>query len=291
MRSTEAPAYRGPIDFRRLPTFLPGRPPSNDQPGGPTTVAGPEVDGNITTFAAPSPVEATTTGAPAAGLPGWTGFSSADNLPDQYDPSVAVGPEHVVQTANRVIRMWDRSGNLALSATLDTAKFFDLPNEVLNGQPRIVYDSLHGRWVLAEESYACGYTPTGYLDFLVSRTADPTGTWDGYFYAFEGAFPADPTIGTSTDKLTFTADFRDLVNVLASCGPNVNGTYHETDVFITDWADVLANGGTNHKIDTGSLSWFADAGDFTKFQSASAWPSRSRRRRARCSWWSCTTTV
>ena len=43
--------------------------------------------------------------------------------------------------------------------------------------------------------------PAGYIDFAVSRTADPTGSWDIGYIFWEGYLPDSAAFGTSTDKL------------------------------------------------------------------------------------------
>ena len=70
-------------------------------------------------------------------------------------------------------------------------ELFNLPPGFGNSDPRVIYDSLHGRWVGTEVSWTCdgdgdgtADDPIGYIDFIVSRTADPTGVWDLYFFGF-----------------------------------------------------------------------------------------------------------
>jgi hypothetical protein len=240
--------------------------------------------------AGPAPVLATTTAAPAAAQPGWAGFDFTDTGFQPPDPWVAVGPEHVVQSVNTSIQMWDREGTEALPATLISAfDFFALPpddepfcgpqfDEVClfpyrNADPRFIYDSLHGRWIGTEVSWTCDANqdntaddPIGFLDFIWSDTADPTGLWNLFYYEFEGFLPDYPAPGTSTDKLAFTANFF-VMDPSATC--TAGATYQETDAFVIDWADLLANGGSNGLLDTYAFTW-ADDSDTTAYFTARA---------------------
>ena len=54
-----------------------------------------------------------------------------------------------------------------------------------NSDPHVIYDSLHGRWIMTEGQPGTATTPpgagvnfgTGYIDYAISNTTDPTGTW------------------------------------------------------------------------------------------------------------------
>ena len=72
--------------------------------------------------------------------------------------------------------------------------------ETFNADPRVIYDSLHGRWIATELSWDCAagvgvngpFDGHGFIDFFVSQTADPTGVWDGYYVGWEDYLPDYP---------------------------------------------------------------------------------------------------
>ena len=157
----------------------------------------------MTPFAATAPAPVATTGASPATGPSWDGFSFADTGRQPPDPWVAVGPEHVVQTVNTVIQIFDRQGAVEVGQTeIGIDALFALPSDFGNSDPRFIYDSLHGRWVGTEVSWTCDIDgngtaddPAGFLDFVVSRTADPTGIWDSFYFGYLNLAPRFPGAG------------------------------------------------------------------------------------------------
>ena len=103
------------------------------------------------------------------------------------DPSVDVGPNHVIQMINggsgAYFKIWNKSGTQVLAQTyFDT--YFNQPGGA--GDPIVMYDELANRWFMSE------FTATGnQFSIAVSSTADPLGTW--YKYAFTAPnFPDYP---------------------------------------------------------------------------------------------------
>jgi hypothetical protein len=195
---------------------------------------------------------------PAAGSdatgPAWDGFSFADSGRQPPDPWVAVGPEHVVQTVNTVIQIFDRVGTVEVPQTeIGIPELFNLPPGFGNSDPRVVYDSLHGRWIGTEVSWTCdgdgngtSNDPIGYIDWIVSRTADPTGIWDLFFWGFLEQLPDFPSAGTSTDKVAFTGNLFTLADT-PTCDAALD--YAGSAIVVLDWAEILALGGSNFILD------------------------------------------
>ena len=103
------------------------------------------------------------------------------------DPSVDVGPNHVIQMINggsgAYFKIWNKAGTQVLAQTyFDT--YFAQPGGA--GDPIVMYDELAGRWFMSE------FTATGNrFSIAVSSTADPLGTW--YKYTFTAPnFPDYP---------------------------------------------------------------------------------------------------
>jgi hypothetical protein len=201
----------------------------------------------VSAAAAVAPVQATTTAGPDASVTSFAGLTQvtageADIEPP--DPYLAVGPDDVMQVVNLMTRITDRNGGNVMDAPL--GDLFLLPTDgFADTDPRIVYDTLHGRWVASEASWDC--TPDvdatighGYLDIAISDTADPRGTWTTYYRTFPDAFPDYPGLGTSTDKVVISANMFDMV---AGSGLDCIGTHFTgVNVSIFDFSD-LANGG------------------------------------------------
>jgi uncharacterized membrane protein YoaK (UPF0700 family) len=191
--------------------------------------------------AASAPAERTTNGSnPPAAQSGVSGINQNGPFSngEPPDPWIAAGPEHVIQTTNVAMRILDRSGN-TLVPDFSLADFFGLPAGFSNSDPRVHFDSLHQRWFVTELSWTCDIgdgTPVGFIDFLVSDTADPLGNWTLWYFGFENYLPDYPGLGSSTNKLAFAANFFEL-------GPGCSFPGDDFVAYIIfDWADVLADG-------------------------------------------------
>jgi len=129
------------------------------------------------------------------------------------DPSIAVGPSHVIQMINGAngsarFTIFDKSGN-----TLIPASYMDqLPGTSYNGGGDCItfYDQLTDRFVMTEfgDSSRTGIQMNS-LIIAVSATQDPTGSW--YVYEFyTGFFPDYPKFGNWHDAwYGVTRDFTD----------------------------------------------------------------------------------
>jgi hypothetical protein len=206
--------------------------------------------------AAPSPVQASLTAAPDNHATGFTGLAQADQPSPGTEPAqstVAVGPDQVVQIANAEMRITDRNGGSPLTKTV--ASFFFVASPFFDSNPRVIYDSLHGRFVASETSWDC-HTASypgdpaafghGYIDLAVSRTNDPRGTWDFYFWAYNDLVPADLSIGTSTDKLAVSDNLSSMTQgdggaVDGSCADPASLVPDAGDLQIANWSDALAH--------------------------------------------------
>ncbi len=181
-----------------------------------------------------------------AGMSDAATLGSSHPVSEPPDPWVAVGPSHVVQAVNTRLRFTSRQGANPLEVSL--AAFFGEPgSEVLDSDPRILYDAIHGRWLASEVSADCG---TGHVRLALSDTGDPTLGWHTWDFAYPGLLPDYPGLGFSSDKVAFSA------NVFAWSGC-VAGGLQFGEVDAVDWADILAGGSvTGTYWATGaSLTW------------------------------------
>jgi hypothetical protein len=115
------------------------------------------------------------------------GFSSVAPA----DPSVAVGPNHVIQAINgssgALYRIWTKSNNsVSADAYLDQlTKYGGL------GDPVVLYDQLANRFIMTEFANKRETGSEG-LIIAVSKTGDPFGGWWAYFFSTGRVFPDYP---------------------------------------------------------------------------------------------------
>jgi hypothetical protein len=204
----------------------------------PRSGRGPQPSGPLAAAAPPN--LAATTARPPIAAPTIDGFAFGGpftNL-EPPDPWLAVGPDHIVHVVNVAMRITNRQGQTLQELSL--AEFFELPTspETRNTDPRVIYDSLHGRWILVELSFDCvpggdASIGHGYLDFAISETADPTAGWTTYNYVYPDAIPDYPGVGTSTDKVVIAS------NLFPFVGPGcVFGGFAGIDFSVLDWGQL-----------------------------------------------------
>jgi len=228
------------VDVRRLTNHAPVRHQQGitPVPAAHVSTAAPHVVGP------PPASEASLTANPASGQAGFQGFSSSSGPATNYDPPdpwVGVGPDYVVQVVNTSLRITDRSGASEITDVTLT-DFFGTsgPVTIFNSDPRVIYDSLHGRWIATEVEWDCDTTGAsfghGYVGVRVSQTADPTGIWGGFYMGWNDYLPDYPSLGTSTDKVALSADFYDMVGG----GNCANSTSHAgLGIVVMDWTKIV----------------------------------------------------
>ncbi len=210
------------------------------------------------------PVEATPTTNPPAGRLGFAGLSTLSgpsNATDPPDPYLAVGPDHIAQTTNVSLRITKRNGGAETSIPL--LDFFQLPLGYQDTDPRVMYDSLHARWIVTDVSWLClanDGNPYGLLDLAVSDSADPLGDYTIWYWVFPNYLPDFAALGSSSDKLAFGANlFRMPAGFESDCMSQPGNEYYGADILVFEWVDLLAEGGSNGYIDTKELPgnpWF-----------------------------------
>ncbi|HEY7936121.1 MAG TPA: hypothetical protein VID26_03230, partial [Candidatus Limnocylindrales bacterium] len=202
----------------------------------------------------PPPDPVTDSGAPAASTPvaaaGQAEVASGSVEPP--DPGIAVGPDMLIQSDNISFRFDDRAASGSI-APVSMPDFFALPEtfgfETFDSDPRIHFDTLRQRWIASEVSWDCalypfdGVTPSfghGYLDFAISDTADPLGSWQLASFESTDALPDQPSFGTSTDKLAFTTNSFAMGSGGGPFDPGcASGVYRGNELSIMDWAQLV----------------------------------------------------
>lgn len=103
------------------------------------------------------------------------------NVPD---PTVAVGPNHILQMCNGTggshLKIWNKSGTVLLAE-----KNYD----VITGRggycdPIALYDHLADRYFMSEMTASEENGGNDGLVISISKTADPTGGWYSYYFSF-----------------------------------------------------------------------------------------------------------
>ena len=203
----------------------------------------------------PSPDPVTSSGAPAPTTPvavaGQTEPSTGTIEP--ANPGIAVGPDEVVQADNTSFLFTDRAGTAATSVSMPL--FFGLP-EPANGAfftsfdsfPEVHFDTLRQRWIASELSWDCaqntyaGDTAVfghGYIDYAISDTSDPLGTWSFDFFGWNDFLPDRPAFGTSTDKFGLSLNFFSIGAGGSNSTPGcLSGTFQGGRVIVEDWSQL-----------------------------------------------------
>jgi hypothetical protein len=98
------------------------------------------------------------------------------------DPTIAAGPTHILTAVNAAVSIYTKTGTCALSTSLSTWFANVCPSCTNTVDPRIVYDSLNGRWIMVAQRAVAPSTSKILLS--VSQTNNPTGSW--WNWALEG---------------------------------------------------------------------------------------------------------
>lgn len=136
----------------------------------------------------PGPMVSATPGVDFDGIPAG-GFAPSD-------ANMAVGPNHIVETVNVQLAVYNKSGTLLSGPTNFGTFFAALGGNCANGasDPIVLYDRQADRWLISDIGY------TGNAPFLecvgVSKTNDPTGAYTLYSYSFGTSLNDYPKLGT-----------------------------------------------------------------------------------------------
>lgn len=119
----------------------------------------------------------------------FAGASNSDNLAvvggrvAPPDPSMDVGPNHIVQSVNLVTMIWNKTGTVLEGpfATSDLWAGFGGPCELNNdGDPIVLYDHLADRWLISQFVFSTDQC------VCVSTGSDPTGSYYRYQFTTPG---------------------------------------------------------------------------------------------------------
>src|SRR5437764_10846543 len=109
------------------------------------------------------------------------------------DVNLAVGPNHIVQTVNVRLAVYNKFGTLLSGPTNLTTFFAPLGGNCAAraSDPIVNYDRLADRWVVSD----IGFLSTFSECVGVSKTNDPTGTYTLYAFSFGTTLNDYPKLG------------------------------------------------------------------------------------------------
>ncbi len=134
-----------------------------------------------------------------APLASFAAITNGVSLPP--DVAGAVGPSHLMATHNGAFQVQTKTGAV-IAAMTDRAFWSVIPLHWHYYDPRVIYDHFAGRWVIVEAQK--DDTGAG-LAFAVSRTGDPSGIWDIYYWPLSGSGMYDyPQLGLNQKTLVIS---------------------------------------------------------------------------------------
>jgi len=109
------------------------------------------------------------------------------------DVNLAIGPNHIVQTVNVRLAVYNKSGALLSGPTNFTTFFAPVGGPCASGSsdPIVNYDRLADRWVISDIGISGTFTEC----VAVSKTNDPTGAYTLYSFSFGGNLNDYPKLG------------------------------------------------------------------------------------------------
>jgi len=191
-----------------------------------------------------TPLSAEGPGAPAAPFAPGVGFVALpdDNTSIPPDTCGAAGPSHLVTALNTQVRIQTKTG--ATLSTVSLEGFFGAGGLAGNAfDPRVIFDRISGRWLVVTDANSRSVDSAIWL--AVSRSSDPTGTWD--FYSLRGdaagtAWADFPGIATNSKWIVISNNMFSLVG----------DVFVGAKLWVIDKPSLLASGSSTVRIfDTG----------------------------------------
>jgi hypothetical protein len=177
-----------------VPDPRPLRPLIEEIISGPSAASGPSASRSsafVQNASVVSKALAATPGANFEGVgTGLPGFSLTGAPPD---PTIAIGPNHVVEWVNSQFAVFNKSGTVVLGPVNGNSLFVGFGGlcETTNrGDPLVAYDKMADRWVFTQFAFAAGTTAPYLQCFAVSTSNNPTGSYYRYSYEFSAVSPS-----------------------------------------------------------------------------------------------------
>ncbi len=139
------------------------------------------------------------------------------------DVNLAVGPNHIVQTVNVRIAVYNKSGTLLSGPTNFTTFFASLGGNCAAGSsdPIVNYDRLADRWVVSDVGIGSTFSEC----VAVSKTNDPTGAYNLYAFSFGTTVNDYPKLGVwpTTSNSAYLATYNLFANGSTFNGADICG--------------------------------------------------------------------
>jgi hypothetical protein len=166
------------------------------------------------------------------------------------DTTLGAGPGYVVEAVNVMGEVYDTSGNPVTN--INTAACTTNPSTDAVSDPRVLYDSVDGRWFISTMTFS----PIGDASWnlLISTGSDPTAaSWECLIIPTNGIrnpdgstgnFPDFPKMGISSDKVILTGDAFSLVGGRHSQSYKFQGT----EFVVINKSDLLGTAGVTTEL-------------------------------------------
>lgn len=236
-----APPYGGPANG----SFLPGRTGKRAADGGGGREGGP----------LPNPPQSEV-GFAGPSLQTQANEFGVGNIPP--DTRGEVGPNHLMILVNGHASIYQKASPFTRLSSVTLDSFFALTvsgtNYPRNGSfdPRLVYDRRSGRWFATAMEFgsSSGNPTNNHILLAVSRTSDPTGTWDKYLLTVG-------VTGDFTDYSTLGIDDNG-VYIAARYFPRSSGNQNRAKLFALPKASLIATPpslGATYAVDNVTDMW------------------------------------
>lgn len=125
------------------------------------------------------------------------------------DPSIAVGPDSIVEVANSSLSIWSKNGTLLTPKLSDLNSFWIAKsdaNTFAASAPTVLYDPSSGSWFASSMANDASNDSRTYVG--VSLTSDPSGLWNIYTIGSNdvGTLYDLPKLAVTSDKVVMTWD-------------------------------------------------------------------------------------
>ncbi|HKB05582.1 MAG TPA: hypothetical protein VKD90_25385, partial [Gemmataceae bacterium] len=163
------------------------------------------------------------------------GPAFTDNSPGAFPPSpaIAVGPAHAVTVTAATIQ-WQAlpSSKSAAGAPVKQPlkDFFVSAQGGTFASPRVIYDQVAGRFVIAVVETRASPTPTARIRLAVSDDANPNGTWHRFFIDAD----ADDIAGADCAAYLGLAADEEAVYITATHHAFLDDTYQDARIYIVN---------------------------------------------------------
>jgi hypothetical protein len=189
-------------------------------------------------------------GSSVTGVSGFGAVHEGDNVTangyelEPPDQGLAVNNNVAAEVVNNVLRFFDASNGVPLSAPIATSTIFNIdPNVYGLSDPQVFFDPVSQRWFFTEVAYNA--TANAFA-IAVSQTSDPLGNYYTYLVdayssqltgcGFQDCFPDYPKGGFNADAFFITADLFS----------NTSGNYVEAAIYVFPKASLEAGSNFNY---------------------------------------------